>query len=208
MKNLILFIAILFSSLCCAQKTDSPVKVQMAGLQVGDIVPEFTLKNIDESMISVEGLEGKGAIVIFSCNHCPYVVASEDRMIDLHNTYEPKGYPVVAINPNDINRVPGDSFEAMQIRSKEKGFPFYYLRDETQEIAKLFGATRTPHVYLLAKTEKGMQIKYIGAIDDSTQEAEEVEEKFLENAIAAVEKGLTPDPSFTKAVGCTIKWAE
>ncbi len=179
------------------------------GYQVGSVVEDFKLKNVDETMFSLASLEdAKGAIVIFSCNTCPYIVATEERMIDLHKRFAPVGYPVVAINSNSVEVKPEDTFEEMQAHYKEMGFPFYYVKDETQEVAKNFGATRTPHVYLLEKQEAGMVVRYIGAIDDSTRDADAVEERFLEKAIRAVTTGQEPDPNFTKAIGCTIKWGE
>ncbi len=176
------------------------------GLAVGDTAPDFKLKNIDGTKMSLADMAGnKGFIVVFTCNTCPYSVMYEDRIIELNAKYAPMGYPVVAINPNDVNRRPGDSFSEMKIRAKEKGFDFPYLYDETQEVAKSYGATRTPHVYLL---DASREVKYIGAIDNNASDAEEVSTYYLADAIAAMEKGSNPDPSFTKAVGCTIKWKD
>jgi peroxiredoxin len=174
------------------------------GYQVGDTARDFNLKNIDGKMRSLAGIENaKGYIVIFTCNHCPYAIAYEDRIIDLNKKYAPLGYPVVAINPNDVVKQPDDSFEKMQMRAKEKSFTFPYLYDDTQEIAKAFGATRTPHVYLL---DKNRVVRYIGAIDDNHEDATEVKEKYLENAINALRNGQTVAVPQTKAIGCTIKW--
>jgi len=154
-------------------------------------------------MVSLKGMkDAKGYIVVFTCNHCPYAVMYEDRLIELHNKYAPQGYPVVAIMPNDVTVKPDDSYENMQVRAKEKGFPFVYLYDEGQKLYPQYGATKTPHVYLL---DKDLTVKYIGAIDDSPKDASEVEDKFLENAIMAVMEGKSPDPSVTKAIGCSIK---
>lgn len=176
------------------------------GLAVGDKAPDFKLKNIDGNELSLADMSGnKGFIVVFTCNTCPYSVMYEDRIIDLNKKYAPMGYPVVAINPNDANRRPGDSFSEMKIRAKEKGFDFPYLYDETQEVAKSYGATRTPHVYLL---DSSRTVKYIGAIDNNASDANEVSTYYLADAIAAMEKGSDPDPGFTKAVGCTIKWKD
>jgi peroxiredoxin len=174
------------------------------GYQVGDTARDFNLKNIDGKMRSLAGIENaKGYIVIFTCNHCPYAIAYEDRIIDLNKKYAPLGYPVVAINPNDVVKQPDDSFEKMQMRAKEKSFTFPYLYDDTQEIAKAFGATRTPHVYLL---DKNRVVRYIGAIDDNHEDATEVKEKYLENAINALRNGQAVAVPQTKAIGCTIKW--
>lgn len=173
------------------------------GLRVGDMAPDFSLRNVDNSMVSLESIENaKGYIVIFTCNHCPYSVAYEDRIIDLHNTYAPQGYPVVAINPNDPEKQPGDSFEAMQVRATEKSFPFVYLFDDGQKVFPQYGATRTPHVFLL---NGDRTVHYIGAIDDNHTDAAAVETNYLVDAIEALKSGKPADPDFTKAVGCSIK---
>ena len=150
--------------------------------------------------------DAEGVIVVFTCNHCPYSKLYEDRIIELHNTFSKKGYPVIAISSNDATEYPSDSFKNMKKRSKEKGFPFEYCYDETQEIAKKFGASRTPEVYLVNKSDAGYTLQYTGAIDDNAKNAGEVEVKFVEEAIQALEKGNTVDPNKTKAVGCSIKW--
>jgi len=173
------------------------------GLKVGDKAPDFSLMSTEDRKVSLANFENaKGYIVIFSCNHCPWVVKYEDRMIDLHNKYAAMGYPVIAINPNDPEVQPEDSFANMKKRVQEKNFPFTYLIDEGQKIFPLYGATRTPQVYLL---DVDRTVKYIGAIDDNAEDSSKVETKYLENAIAALQKGQDPDPSMTKAVGCSIK---
>lgn len=179
------------------------------GLGIGDTAKDFNLKTTEGTMVSLNNLEGaKGAIVIFSCNTCPYVVAYEDRMIDLHNKYAPQGYPVIAINSNDPKVSPGDSFEKMQERAKEKGFTFPYAYDQTQEVIKAYGGTRTPHVYLLQKEGSDFKVKYIGAIDNNYQDASAVTERYVEDAIGAVMKGQPVANQTTKAIGCTIKWTK
>ncbi len=189
-------------------KNSSESPVENTGLQVGQTAPDFNLKNIDGSMVSLASVNksysGKleGYIVIFTCNTCPWAVMYEDRIIELHNTYAPKGWPVIAIQPNDVELKPGDSFEEMKVRAKDKGFPFAYLLDDKQEVFPAYGATRTPHVYLLDKSKK---IRYIGAIDNNPQDADAASEKYVESAITSVVAGKSPQPDFTKAVGCTIK---
>jgi alkyl hydroperoxide reductase subunit AhpC len=131
-------------------------------------------------------------------------VAYEDRIIELHEKYARKGVPVIAINPNDDEKSPNDSFAKMQERSKEKGFPFPYVYDETQEITKAYGATNTPHVYVLDATKT---VKYIGAIDNNTKSAEDANKKYVEDAVDAVLNGVEVPEKKTKAIGCTIKWA-
>ena len=178
------------------------------GVKVGDIAPDFNLKNIDGKMVSLTGMTNadgsapKGFIVTFTCNTCPYAVMYEDRLIALHNKYAPQGYPVVAIMPNDIDVKPGDSPDAMRERAEEKGFSFAYLYDEGQQVYPQYGATKTPHIFLLDNTRK---VRYIGAIDNNPQDASMVTKHYLEDAIAAVEAGNEPDPDYTKAVGCSIK---
>jgi peroxiredoxin len=126
--------------------------------------------------------------------------------MDLDKKYKSKGFPVVAISPNDPSLVADDSFENMQKLAKEKGYTFPYLFDETQNTAKEYGATKTPHVYLLKKEKGEYIVKYIGAIDDNADDAAAVKEKYVENAIANIlaNKPVTPDN--TKAIGCGIKW--
>ncbi|MCL6260073.1 thioredoxin family protein [Aquiflexum sp. TKW24L] len=185
------------------------IKAHGGGYQVGDKASDFNLKSVDGSMVSLSGLEGaKGAIVIFSCNTCPYVVAYQDRMIDLHNDYSSKGYPVIAINSNDEKISPGDSFKKMQERSKDKKFPFPYLYDQSQEVIKAYGGTKTPHVYLLHKEGGAYNVKYIGAIDNNYQDASAVTEKYVEDALDAVINGKKVAVESTKAIGCSIKWTK
>jgi len=178
------------------------------GIGIGDKAPYFKLLNIDgkwysfDNITDANGNTPKGYIIIFTCNTCPYAAASEQRIIDLHNTYAPKGYPVVAIQPNDPQIKPGDSFEAMKANAEEKGFPFLYLLDEGQEVFPKYGATKTPEVYL---TDSDRIVRYHGAIDDNVRDARNVKVKFVEDAIASIEKGEKPDPDTTKAIGCGIK---
>lgn len=179
------------------------------GFKIGDTAKDFSLKTTDGSTVSLTGLDdAKGAIVIFSCNTCPYVVAYEDRMIELHNKYASQGYPVIAINSNDAKASPGDSFEKMQERAKDKGFTFPYAYDESQEVIKTYGGTRTPHVYLLHKEGNDFKVKYIGAIDNNYQDASAVTERYVEEALAAVMNGQPVANQTTKAIGCTIKWTK
>jgi len=178
-----------------------------AQYKVGDKVVDFNLKNVDDETVSLSShLETKGAIVIFTCNHCPFSKAYEDRIIALHAKYAPLGYPVIAINPNDKVKSPEDSYEKMQERAKEKGFTFPYLYDESQDVAKAFGAARTPHVFIVKAEKKEWILKYIGAIDNNTEDASKADKKYTEDALQALLAGKNPTPSETKAIGCTIKW--
>lgn len=180
--------------------------VPVEGYDIGDVATDFKLKNVNGSTVSLSDYEdAKGYIVIFSCNTCPYVVAYEDRMNALDKKYKSKGFPVIAINPNNPELSPGDSFEKMQERAREKEFTFPYLFDANQEIFPQYGATRTPHVYLLEKTSEGNIVRYIGAIDDNFKDASAVKEKFLENALDALLNNKEVPVTKTKAIGCTIK---
>ena len=119
--------------------------------------------------------------------------------------YAGEGYPVIAINPNDDEISPEDTFEKMKVRSEEKDFPFPYLKDETQKIYKAYGATRTPHIYLLENDRGKWRVAYIGAIDDNAMDSKAVTKRYVEDAIAALKSGKKPSPDLTKAIGCTIK---
>lgn len=177
-----------------------------AGYKVGDKVDNFSLKNVNGKTVSLNDFSKKeGVIVIFTCNHCPYAKAYEQRIIDLDKKYAKQGFPVIAINPNDPTDYPDDSFENMVKRSKEMKYSFPYLFDEQQSVYPVFGATKTPHVYLLKKTKKGFEVAYIGAIDDNTESAEKVNVKYVENAIASIKKGEKVTLAETKAIGCSIK---
>lgn len=178
-----------------------------AGYQPGDKAKDFKLKNIDGKMYSLsQEKEAKGFIVIFTCNHCPFSVAYEDRIIALNDKFKSMGYPVVAVNPNDEKIVPDDSFDNMVKRAKEKNFTFPYLQDATQYYAREYGAQRTPHVYVLQREGKDLLVKYVGAIDNNTYNPEEVTERYLENAVNELIEGKAVSVPFTKAIGCTIKW--
>lgn len=176
------------------------------GYQVGDKATDFRLKNVDGRMVSLADFNNaKGFIVIFTCNHCPYSVAYEDRIIALDAKYEDRGYPVIAINPNDPAVQPQDGFAEMKERAREKGFAFPYLFDEGQKIYPQYGATRTPHVFILEKSGKDLIVRYIGAIDDNHEDAEEVGKKWVEAAVDALLAGSAPATTSTKAIGCSIK---
>lgn len=175
----------------------------LPGLKVGDTAPAFELKNVDGKMVSFKDYkDAKGYIVVFTCNTCPYAQAYEDRIIALHQKFAPKGYPVIAVMANDASLSPGDSYDKMKARAKEKQLPYAYLFDEAQAVVKQYGATRTPEVYLL---DKDMKVRYTGAIDDNFQDASAATKRYVEEAISALEQGKDPNPNFTKAVGCGVK---
>ena len=200
MKTLKLFIALILLIGTTAFTADAD------GYKIGDIATDFKLKNIDGKMVSLSDYEdAKGFIVIFTCNTCPYAVAYEDRIVDLDKKYSDKGFPVIAIMPNNTDVKPGDKMEAMQARARAKGFTFPYLMDEGQTIYPQYGATKTPHVYLLERTAKGNVVRYIGAIDDNYKDATQVTTKYVEDAVDALLEGNDITTKETRAVGCSIK---
>jgi peroxiredoxin len=183
------------------------IKTDANGYKVGSVASDFNLRNVNGKMVKLADYsKAKGFIVVFTCNHCPFSQAYEQRIINLHNKYVTKGYPVVAINPNDAKREPEDSYAKMQELAKEKKYPFVYLQDETQQVAKEFGATRTPHVFVLRKTKKGNVVEYIGAIDDNYEDEKATNEKYVEAAVNSLLTGKSIIKNTTKAIGCTIKW--
>lgn len=205
MKKLVklLFVAVLIASVS-AFTIDR--KEEEKGYKIGDVATDFELQNIDGKMVSLSNFrEAKGFIITFTCNTCPYAVAYEDRLEALNKMYAPKGYPVIAIMPNNIEVKPGDNIEAMKERAHEKGFTFPYLIDEDQKIYPQYGATKTPHVYILEKTKSGNIVKYIGAIDDNYQDASKVKTKYVEDAVNALLEGAEVKMKETRAIGCSIK---
>ena len=196
-KSTLLLAVIAIITLAFTVKTDK-------GYKVGDTIEDFSLKNVDGDKISLKDYDDvKGFIIIFTCNTCPYSLANEDRIIALQDKYEELGYPVIAINPNDPKAQPGDSFEKMKVRAEEKGFNFPYLFDEGQKVYPKFGASKTPHVYIVSKPE--MKVEYIGAIDDSSRDASTVKVKYIETVVDELLAGKTPSITETRAIGCSIK---
>lgn len=177
------------------------------GYQVGDKVADFKLKSVHGGMVSLADYhDKKGIIVVFDCNTCPVSKAYNNRIQALHKKYSPKGFPVLAINANDPGRSPGDSFEEMVKYAKDKGYEFDYLVDETQDIGHAFGATNTPHVFVLKNDHNTFKVAYIGAIDNNTRKAEEADKKYVEDAVDALLKGKEIAVPKTKAIGCGIKY--
>ena len=182
------------------------VKPDTDGYKVGDLATDFSLENIDGKLVSLSDyINAKGFIVIFTCNTCPYAVAYEDRIVALDKKYASKGYPVIAIMPNNTDVKPGDNMEAMKARARAKGFTFPYLMDKEQKIYPQYGATKTPHVYILEKTRKGNEVKYIGAIDDNYKDSVLVTTKYVEDAVDTLLDGGDVKVKETRAIGCSIK---
>ncbi|WP_019671386.1 thioredoxin family protein [Eudoraea adriatica] len=176
------------------------------GYGIGDYATDFSLPDINGKKVSLADFkDAKGYLVIFTCNTCPYSIAYEDRIIALDKKYKTKGVPVIAINPNDPDLQPADDVQHMKKRAMEKGFTFPYLVDEKQEIFPQYGATKTPHVYLLEKTKNGNVVRYIGTIDDNYSDASSVKTRYVENAVDAMLSGEEIPLTTTRAIGCSIK---
>lgn len=183
------------------------VFAQGQGYQVGDVIKDFSLKNVDNKNVSLADYkDAKGFLVVFTCNTCPVAKAYQERIAALNSTYAGKGYPVIAINPNDADAVPAESFDKMQALAQEKKFTFPYLLDPNHVVTKQFGATRTPHVFILSKTAGGNVVSYIGAIDNDPEDGNASKTDFVENAVDDLLAGKQPVVSSTKAIGCSIKW--
>jgi peroxiredoxin len=177
------------------------------GYQVGDTVDSFTLPSVKGSEVALSDFnDQKGVILIFDCNTCPYSQAYRDRIKALHAKYSNQGFPVVAINPNDPVRQPGDSFDKMKAYAAEHGYTHHYLQDVGQDVTRAFGATNTPHVFVLENVSGKFTVRYIGAIDNNTRSASAADKKYVENAVDALLAGSAPDVTKTKAIGCSIKW--
>ncbi len=204
MKDLIKLISVVIIVLCVSAFVLNPDINE--GYKIGDIAEDFSLKNIDGKMVSMNDYkDAKGFIITFTCNTCPYAVMYEDRIIELNNKYASKGYPVIAIMPNNPSKKPGDNFMAMKKRAKNKGFTFPYLMDANQSVFPKFGATKTPHMFILQKTKKSNVVKYIGAIDDNYKDASAVKTKYVENAVNALLNGDEVKETETRAIGCSIR---
>ena len=177
------------------------------GYSLGDAVADFRLKNVDGRQITLtEFRSQKGLIVVFMSNHCPFSKAYEDRLIALDRKFSPQGYSVLAIMPNDPKAYEDDSFENMQIRSREKGYSFAYAIDETQATARAFGSTRTPEVYVLKQAGGQFVLEYMGAIDDSPQDSASAQRRYVDEAVSNLLSGRPVQSPITKPIGCAIKW--
>jgi peroxiredoxin len=164
----------------------------------------FSLKNVDGKTVSPEDYaSAKALAVIFWCNHCPYVRAWEERVSDLQKEYADKGVQFLLINANDPVKYPGDSFEEMQTRAREQGYPYPYLVDETQEVARQYGAERTPEIFLF---DQSRTLRYHGAPDDNYEDPKAVSQQYFRDAIDAVLADKAPATAETPPRGCTIKW--
>lgn len=166
--------------------------------------PAFSLPGVDGKTYTLDSFkDAKALVVVFSCNHCPYVRAYEDRMIAIQKDYAAKGARLALINSNDAGKYPEDSFEKMARRAREKGYNFPYLRDESQETALAYGATHTPHLFVF---DGERSLAYTGKIDDNWQDAAGARQHYLRDALDDVLAGRAPRLARTHAIGCTIKW--
>src|ERR671915_2602 len=176
----------------------------MANLSPGDKAVPFELPGVDDRRHALEDYADKEAVaVVFTCNHCPYARAWEDRLIGIQADFAARGVQLIAINANDAKKYPDDSFPRMKERSEEKGFTFPYLYDESQEVARAYGASRTPEIFLF---DKDGSLRYHGTVDDNYEDPRAVENHYLRDALDASLADKEPAVSETPPVGCTIKW--
>ena len=182
-----------------AQRTQS-------GYTLGDVVASFALTNVDNRAISLTDYKNqKGVILIFTSNHCPFSKAYEERIMALDRKFGPQGFPVVALLSSDATLYEEDSFERMQVRARTKNYTFPYLHDDNQTIAKTFGATRTPQVYVLKHSGDRFTVEYIGSVDDSPQDAANARRAYVDEAVTSLLAGRPVVTPLTKAIGCAIK---
>ena len=179
------------------------------GYKVGDTVQDFKLKNVDGKTVSLaDKKDVKGYIIAFTCNTCPVAKAYESRIVALNEQFAPKGYPVLAIQSNDAQLSPGDSYSAMQERAKSKSYSFPYLYDESQTVAKSFGATNTPFMCVVKKVGYQYRVAYIGAIDNNQRDAAAADKKYVAEAVNELLAGKTVTTPSARAIGCGIKWRD
>ncbi len=179
------------------------------GYKPGDTVADFSLLNVDGNMVSMQSYkEAKGFIVVFTCNHCPFAKLYQQRLNDMNTTYKALGYPVLAISSNDAEAVPEDNMSEMKKRAKEKHYNFPYLYDQSQSVARAFGAVKTPQAFVIQKVNNKWVLRYYGAIDDNGAEPEKIKNKFVTDAVDALLANKSIAVTNTKSVGCAIKWKE
>jgi peroxiredoxin len=176
----------------------------METLKIGAIAPDFNLPGIDGNTYSLNHFQGNlGFVIIFSCNHCPYVRAYEERIKKIQSDYSNKGVSIIAINSNDSDQYEDDSFENMKKRGAEMSFNFPYLRDEDQSVAAAYGATHTPEIFLFNNQKR---LVFHGKIYDNWKEETKVVSTYLRDAIEELILGQEISVPETFTIGCTIKW--
>ena len=174
------------------------------GMPLGTSAPPFSLPGVDGETRSLDSFsDAELLVVVFTCNHCPYAIACEDRLIAIQRDYAGKGVQLVAINPNDAVNYPDDSFDKMKVRAAEKSFNFPYLRDESQEVARAYDAACTPDVFVFDRDRK---LLYNGRIDDNWQQPDRVTRNELREVLDAALEGRGVDFEHTPSMGCSIKW--
>ena len=176
----------------------------MRKLEIGQRAPDFVLPGVDGKDYSLAKFKDKRVVVVvFTCNHCPYIQAYEDRLLSLQRTFAPRGVQFIAVNPNDSVGYPEDGFDNMVKRAARKSYNFPYLRDETQRTARSYGARYTPEAFVL---NSRFQVRYIGRIDDNWQEPSKVQKHELRLAIDATLAGADVGFAVSPSMGCSIKW--
>ncbi|NJL93473.1 MAG: thioredoxin family protein [Anaerolineae bacterium] len=176
----------------------------VSNLKIGDSALDFELRGVDGLLHRLADYADKPALaVIFTCNHCPYVLAWEDRLMALQNEFAWQGFQIVTINANDAIKYPTDDFASMQKHAQEKAFPYPYLHDESQAVARAYGAERTPEIFLFDATRS---LRYHGAPDDNYDDPSAVRMPYLRQAVEALLAGSSPEIAQTPPVGCTVKW--
>ncbi|WP_338873504.1 thioredoxin family protein [Spirosoma sp. SC4-14] len=177
------------------------------GYAIGDAVANFQAKNVDGRTVSLGDYRSqKGLIVVFTSNHCPFSKAYEDRLSAIDRKFAPQGYPVLAIMPNDPTIYEDDSFENMKVRAREKAYTYPYAMDESQKVARAFGATRTPQVYVLKQTNGQFILEYVGTVDDNPQDVANAQRHYVDEAVTNLLANRPVPSPITKPIGCAIKW--
>ncbi|HYO08765.1 MAG TPA: thioredoxin family protein [Tepidisphaeraceae bacterium] len=173
-------------------------------LQLGQTPPDFSLPGVDGKTYSPSSFTGaKVLVIVWSCNHCPYVIGSEDRMLAFYNDYAPRGVAMIAINSNETVGHPTDSFDHMVTHATEKKIPWPYVRDDSQEVALAYGALRTPHYYVFDQERK---LRYTGRMDDNPRTPGKETTRELRDAVDALLAGTKPPVEVTNPIGCNVKW--
>jgi peroxiredoxin len=175
-------------------------------MKIGEHAPFFDLLGVDGRKYRLENLQGaKATVVVFSCNHCPYVIMNEERLISIARKYAPLGVTMAFINANDATAYPEDSYEDMKRRARDKAYPFPYLHDESQQTARVYGATHTPQIFVFDRT---LHLAYTGSVDDDDnhKNRKTAERHYLTDALDDLIEGRPVRLPETHALGCTIKW--
>lgn len=175
--------------------------------RLGSPAPEFSLPGVDGKTYALESFsDAKALVVVFMCNHCPYVIAVQERINALAKEYASRGVALVGINSNDTTKYPADGFEAMKTRAKEQGYVFPYLIDETQAVARAYGAVCTPDFFAYANEGGTFRLRYAGRLDDDWKEPSKVTRRELAGALEAILSGRDPATEQKPSMGCSIKW--